>query len=55
MKLNSKIIVFVILVSMLSLMLAGCKGEPKQVLTQMRSRLYKPAHTLVKVMVWAAK
>lgn len=29
MKLNSKIIVFVILVAMLSLMMAGCKAEPK--------------------------
>ena len=43
MKLNSKIIVFVILVSMLSLMLAGCKGEPKTGADpNAKPALYKP-------------
>ena len=40
MKLNSKIIVFVILVSMLSLMFTGCKSEPKA--DDVQSGLYKP-------------
>lgn len=43
MKLNSKIIVFVILVSMLSLMLTGCKGESKtDANPSVQTGLYKP-------------
>ncbi|MBP7222371.1 MAG: FAD-dependent oxidoreductase [Sedimentibacter sp.] len=43
MKLNLKIIVFVILVSMLSLMLVGCKGEPKaDANSNVQTGLYKP-------------